>query len=93
MEVAVLGRGQFVGERSVINDRLRSADVVAQGPVQVVVLCKRDFLDLDNPMLSWMLDYDAVTAVLKSLDAFKPLKQEQMEAIIDRCVFALLHAS
>lgn len=31
----VLGRGQFVGERAVINDRLRSADCVAQGTVQV----------------------------------------------------------
>lgn len=84
MEVAVLGRGQFVGERSVINDRLRSADCVAQGRVQVVVLRKRDFLDLDNPLLAWMMDYDAVSAVLKSLPAFKRLKQEQMEHILDR---------
>ena len=37
IEVAVLGRGQFVGERSVINDKLRSADCVAQGRVQVRV--------------------------------------------------------
>jgi cGMP-dependent protein kinase len=35
IEVAVLGRGQFVGERSVINDKLRSADCVAQGRCQV----------------------------------------------------------
>lgn len=35
LEVAVLGRGQFVGERSVINDKLRSADCMAQGRVQV----------------------------------------------------------
>lgn len=84
IEVAVLGRGQFVGERSVINDKLRSADCVAQGKVQVVVLKKRDFLDLDNPLLAWMLDYDAVSAVLKSLPAFKKLKQEQMEHIFDR---------
>lgn len=84
IEVAVLGRGQFVGERSVINDKLRSADCVAQGRVQVVVLRKRDFLDLDNPLLAWMLDYDAVSAVLKSLPAFRGLKQEQMEHIFDR---------
>jgi cGMP-dependent protein kinase len=38
IEVAVLGRGQFVGERSVINDKLRSADCVAQGRVQVSVM-------------------------------------------------------
>jgi hypothetical protein len=35
VEVVVLGRGQFVGERAVINDKLRSADCVAQGQVQV----------------------------------------------------------
>jgi hypothetical protein len=51
----------------------------------VVVLRKRDFLDLDNPLLAWMLDYDAVSAVLKALPAFKKLKQEQMEHIFDRC--------
>jgi hypothetical protein len=56
----------------------------------VVVLRKRDFLDLDNPLLAWMLDYDAVSAVLKALPAFKKLKQEQMEHIFDRCaVFQL----
>lgn len=31
----VLKRGQFVGERAVINNRLRSADCVAEGEVQV----------------------------------------------------------
>ena len=65
LEVANLGRGQFVGERAVINDRLRSADCVAQGTVQVVVMKKKDFMDLDNPLLTWMLDYDAVATVLK----------------------------
>jgi cGMP-dependent protein kinase len=52
--------------------------------LQVVCLRKRDFLALDNPLLAWMLDYDAVSAVLKSLPAFKKLKQEQMEHIFDR---------
>ena len=84
IEVARLGRGQFVGERSVINDKLRSADCIAQGRVQVVVLKKRDFLDLDNPFMAWMLDYDAVSAVLKNLPAFRGLKQEAMEHLLDR---------
>ena len=84
IEVAVLGRGQFVGERSVINDRLRSADCVALGRVRAVVLRKRDFLALDNPLLAWMLDYDAVSAVLRALPAFKGLPQDAMERVLDR---------
>jgi len=84
IEVVQLGRGQFVGERAVINDRLRSADCVAQGTVQVVVMRKRDFMDLDNPLLAWMLDYDAVSACLRTLSILKGVKQEQMEQILDR---------
>eukprot|EP00199_Chlamydomonas_sp_CCMP681_P000070 CAMPEP_0119102536 /NCGR_PEP_ID=MMETSP1180-20130426/1251_1 /TAXON_ID=3052 ORGANISM="Chlamydomonas cf sp, Strain CCMP681" /NCGR_SAMPLE_ID=MMETSP1180 /ASSEMBLY_ACC=CAM_ASM_000741 /LENGTH=1028 /DNA_ID=CAMNT_0007086843 /DNA_START=136 /DNA_END=3222 /DNA_ORIENTATION=+ len=80
----VLGRGQFVGERAVINDRLRSADCVAQGTVQVVVMRKRDFMDLDNPLLAWMLDYDAISACLRTVPLMKGLKQEQMEQLLDR---------
>jgi len=34
-------------------------------PFQVVVMRKRDFMDLDNPLLAWMLDYDAVSACLR----------------------------
>ena len=65
IEAVVLGRGQFVGERAVINNKLRSADCVARGTVQVVVMKKRDFMDLDNPLLAWMLDYDAVSTCLR----------------------------
>ncbi len=57
---------------------------------KVIVLRKRDFLDLDNPLLAWMLDYDAVSAVLKSLPAFKGLAQEAMEHVLDRCVRLLV---
>ena len=45
--------------------KLRSADCIADGCVHVVVMNKKDFLDLDNPLLGWMLDYDAVATVLK----------------------------
>lgn len=47
--------------------KLRSADCVAEGRVQVVVINKKDFMDLDNPLLAWMLDSDAVTTVLRVL--------------------------
>ena len=33
--------------------------------MQVVVINKKDFMDLDNPLLAWMLDSDAVTTVLR----------------------------
>ncbi|GAX83981.1 hypothetical protein CEUSTIGMA_g11406.t1 [Chlamydomonas eustigma] len=84
VEAVVLGRGQFVGERAVINNKLRSADCVARGTVQVVVMKKRDFMDLDNPLMAWMLDYDAVSACLRFVPHLKGLKQEQMEQILDR---------
>jgi len=83
MEVVKLGRGQFVGERAVINNKLRSADCVAQGEVTVVVLKKRDFMDLDNPLLAWMMDYDVVSTCLRFVPALKGLKQEQQEQLLD----------
>ena len=45
--------------------KLRTADCVAKGHVEVVVMSKRDFQDLDNPLLAWMIDYDAVATVLR----------------------------
>ena len=54
--------------------KLRSADCVAEGRVQVVVINKKDFMDLDNPLLAWMLDSDAVTTVLR-VSASPPLSQ------------------
>lgn len=45
--------------------KLRTADCVAVGNVDAVVMSKREFQDLDNPLLAWMIDYDAVAAVLK----------------------------
>lgn len=45
--------------------KLRTADCVAVGKVDAVVMSKREFQDLDNPLLAWMIDYDAVASVLK----------------------------
>ncbi|KAG2485657.1 hypothetical protein HYH03_015629 [Edaphochlamys debaryana] len=84
VEMAVLGRGQCVSGRVLVNGKLRSADCVAQGRVQVMVLKKREFMDLDNPLLAWTLDYDAVSAVLRSLPLFMGLAPEHMQIIMDR---------
>ena len=54
-----------MGERTLVTGKLRSADCMAATKVHVVVMNKKDFLALDNPLLSWMLDYDAVATVLK----------------------------
>lgn len=51
--------------------KLRTADCVAVGHVEAVVMSKRDFQDLDNPLLAWMIDYDAVATVLKASIRFE----------------------
>lgn len=84
VEVAKLGRGNLVGERTVVTGKLRSADCVAEGRVQVVVINKKDFMDLDNPLLAWMLDSDAVTTVLRFSKAFQGLPQDRIEEAFDR---------
>ena len=45
--------------------KMRSADCVAEGHVEAVVMNKKDFMDLDNPLLNFMLDYDAVAALTR----------------------------
>ena len=54
-----------VSGRVACTGKLRSADCIAVDKVQCVVIHKKDFLEMDNPLLEWMLDYDAVAAVLK----------------------------
>lgn len=57
-------------QQAILTDRLggagklRSADCIAEGKVTAVALSKQAFVAMDNPLLSWMLDYDAVAGVL-----------------------------
>ena len=44
---------------------------------------KRDFLQLDSPLLGWMRDYEAMASVLKSLPALQGLTSEQVDFVID----------
>lgn len=68
-----------------INDKqVRSADCIAQGRVQVVVMQKKDIADLDNPTIAMMFDYDAMAAVIKKLPTFAKLPSDQLENIMDR---------
>eukprot|EP01025_Chloroclados_australasicus_P009311 TRINITY_DN1357_c4_g1_i13.p1 TRINITY_DN1357_c4_g1~~TRINITY_DN1357_c4_g1_i13.p1 ORF type:complete len:1025 (+),score=163.68 TRINITY_DN1357_c4_g1_i13:235-3309(+) len=84
VEVAVLGRGQFVGERTMITGKLRSADCVAAGSVRAIVINKKEFMQLDNPILQWMMDYDAASTVIKGLSQLQQLRSDQLEEILDK---------
>ncbi len=42
-ELATLAQGELFGEMSLIDDQLVSADVVARGPVELLVIPRRDF--------------------------------------------------
>lgn len=42
-ELATLGKGELFGEMSLIDDQLASADVAAQGPVELLVIPRKAF--------------------------------------------------
>lgn len=44
---------------------------------------KKDFLEVNNPMLDWMLPYDAARAVLKAQPEVKDLTPVKFESVID----------
>jgi Cyclic nucleotide-binding domain len=83
-ELSTLGRGKFVGERTLVTGKLRSASCIAKTRVTAIVMQKREFLEVDNPMLDWMIPYDAARAVLKDAPEVKTLAPEQFETLLDR---------
>ena len=83
-ELSTLGRGKFVGERTLVTGKLRSASCVARTRVTAIVMQKRDFLEVDNPMLDWMIPYDAARAVLTHRPEMRPLTSDQFELLLDR---------
>jgi hypothetical protein len=61
--------------------KLRTADCNAKGFVEAVVMSKKDFQELDNPLLAWMIDYDAVATVLKVYMSF-PFSTQDRDQIV-----------
>lgn len=82
-ELATLGRGKFVGERTLVTGKLRSASCVAHTRVTAIVMKKKEFLDVSNPMLDWMIPYDAARAVLTHQPVVKELTSDQFESLLD----------
>jgi hypothetical protein len=83
-ELSTFGRGKFVGERTLVTGKLRSASCIAQTRVTAIVMQKREFLEVHNPMLDWMIPYDAASAVLKDQPEVKALGSDQVELLLDR---------
>lgn len=82
-ELATLGRGKFVGERTLVTGKLRSASCVAQSRVTAIVMKKKEFLDVSNPVLDWMIPYDAARAVLAHQPEVKQITSDQFESLLD----------
>lgn len=65
-EVAMLRRGQIFGQRSLIGDGQRTATCIAVGEVSSIVFGKDEMLEIDNPALNEILDYDLVRSVFET---------------------------
>lgn len=66
-EVARLRRGQVVGQRTLITkDGKRTATGIAAGDVRTIVFDNKMLIDLDNPALNELLDYDILTSVFRA---------------------------
>jgi cGMP-dependent protein kinase 1 len=45
---------------------------------------KREFLEVNNPVLDWMIPYDAARAVLSHRPEIRQLASDQFEMLLDR---------
>ena len=62
----MLRRGQVVGQRTLISDGKRTASCIAVGDVRTLVFDNKMLIDLDNPALNELLDYDIVTSIFRA---------------------------
>ena len=65
-DIATLKRGQVVGQRTLITNGKRTASCLAVGEVRTLVFDNKMLIDLDNPALNELLDYDIVTSVFRA---------------------------
>lgn len=65
-EVARIGRGRFLGHRTLGDLRVRSADCIADTKVSVLRMDATALQSLDNPWLSALFDYEAMLTVVSS---------------------------
>ena len=81
--LAVLSRGKVIGQRTVITGRMRSADCIAEGPVDVVVATASAFAKIDTPLLTGWLDFEAVTTVIKQNQNISKYTADQLDDLVE----------
>lgn len=82
-DVATISRGQLVGQRMIITGKMRSADCVALDRVDVIAVAARDFQNLDTPVLSGYLDFDALTTVMRHLNKVPFITENAIDDIFE----------
>ena len=77
-----LSEGDYFGERALLTDEPRAADVTAKGDVSVMVLNRHDFNEILGPLRD-ILDANIRVSVLKREQLFKCLNDEERQKIFD----------
>ena len=83
-QVALLQRGQVVGQRTIVTGKVRSADCVADGSLTTLSIDAQHFKNIDNPVLQYMIDTDAIAAVSQCSDKLGILQKDQLEAMMEQ---------
>lgn len=81
IEVMRYGRGEFIGERSLMTGTIRTADCVAEGDVQILKLMKDDFLVM-KPLIYEIMKEHMIFTVIKEMPLTKELTEDQIEIIV-----------
>lgn len=63
--IAHVTPGKLIGQRAVMTNKTRSASCVAKGSVEVLKIAAKHFANINNPVLEWVMDSEAVLAVLR----------------------------
>ena len=81
LEVMRYGRGEFIGERSLMTGTIRTADCVAEGDVQILKLMKEDFLVM-KPLIHEIMKEHMIFTGLKDMPLTTDLTEDQIEIIV-----------
>ena len=80
--VKVLGTGEYFGERALLKDEPRAADVLARTRVSVVALRREDFTNLLGPLQA-VLDDNMLKDTLRTVPILKSLSAAERESILE----------